>query len=69
MGSHRGIYYCVGGVPYRVRTGVAAVKGRCPRPLDEGDIITVTGDLLLVISERATRLHNILLLPITSNYS
>ncbi len=25
------------GVPYRVRTGVAAVKGRSPRPLDEGD--------------------------------
>src|SRR5690348_15568015 len=25
------------GVPYRIRTGVAAVRGRCPRPLDEGD--------------------------------
>jgi DNA invertase Pin-like site-specific DNA recombinase len=25
------------GVPYRIRTGVAAVRGRCPGPLDEGD--------------------------------
>ena len=24
------------GTPYRIRTGVAAVKGQCPRPLDEG---------------------------------
>ena len=23
------------GTPYRIRTGVVAVKGRCPRPLDE----------------------------------
>src|SRR6266851_4332598 len=27
------------GVPNRIRTGVAAVKGRCPRPLDDGDVI------------------------------
>ena len=27
------------GIPYRIRTGVAAVKGRCPRPLDERDIL------------------------------
>ncbi len=27
------------GTPYRIRTGVAAVKGQCPRPLDEGCIL------------------------------
>ncbi len=26
------------GVPKRIRTVVAAVKGQCPRPLDDGDI-------------------------------
>ena len=26
-----------GGVPKGIRTPVAAVKGRCPRPLDDGD--------------------------------
>src|SRR6266852_2979965 len=25
-------------VPNRIRTGVTAVKGRCPRPLDDGDL-------------------------------
>ena len=27
------------GVPYGSRTRVAAVKGRCPRPLDERDAL------------------------------
>jgi hypothetical protein len=27
------------GVPNRIRTGVAAVKGRCPGPLDDGDVV------------------------------
>jgi hypothetical protein len=27
------------GVPKGIRTPVAAVKGQCPRPLDDGDII------------------------------
>src|SRR5512135_781258 len=28
-----------GGVPNEIRTRVIAVKGRCPRPLDDGDVI------------------------------
>ncbi len=27
------------GTPNRIRTGVAAVKGRCPGPLDDGCLI------------------------------
>ena len=27
------------GDPYGIRTRVAAVKGRCPKPLDEGAIV------------------------------
>src|ERR1044071_1290239 len=41
------------GVPTGIRTPVTAVKGRCPRPLDDGDCESVgggnrdrTGDLL-----------------------
>ena len=26
------------GIPYGIRTRVAAVKGRCPKPLDERDL-------------------------------
>ncbi len=29
------------GVPYGIRTRVAAVKGRCPRPLDERDALSL----------------------------
>ena len=29
--------YSKAGVPNRIRTGVTAVKGQCPRPLDDGD--------------------------------
>ena len=32
-----------GGVPNRIRTGVAAVKGRCPGPLDDGDAAASRG--------------------------
>ena len=28
----------ISGVPKGIRTPVAAVKGQCPRPLDDGDI-------------------------------
>ncbi len=27
------------GVPRGIRTPVTAVKGRCPRPLDDGDLV------------------------------
>ena len=30
------------GVPYGSRTRVAAVKGRCPRPLDERDTLSAS---------------------------
>ena len=33
-----GISQCEDGVPKGIRTPVAAVKGQCPRPLDDGDV-------------------------------
>src|SRR5438876_854084 len=43
------------GVPYGSRTRVAAVKGRCPRPLDERD---AHGEkLMLTASELTYRRH------------
>ena len=30
------------GVPKGIRTPVTAVKGRCPRPLDDGDVLIET---------------------------
>ena len=34
----------VGGVPTGIRTPVIAVKGRCPRPLDDGDPVAAQVD-------------------------
>ena len=39
------------GVPYGNRTRVAAVKGRCPRPLDERD---ADGELVVQRRKRVT---------------
>ena len=32
------------GVPKGIRTPVTAVKGRCPRPLDDGDAVKASAD-------------------------
>ncbi len=37
--GHQGVRFLFdAGVPTGIRTPVTAVKGRCPRPLDDGDI-------------------------------
>ena len=41
-----GVLFCLDGVPKGSRTPVTAVKGRCPRPLDDGDLGVV--DLVCV---------------------
>ena len=33
-------YTLKNGVPKGIRTPVAAVKGQCPRPLDDGDLVS-----------------------------
>ena len=38
------------GVPYQIRTGVFAVKGHYPRPLDERDIWYLVEVTLLCLS-------------------
>ena len=56
------------GAPYGIRTRVAAVRGRCPRPLDEGDIAfaNVTQFLLQMQALKAddSRVSNPWLLPL-----
>ncbi len=46
----------VSGVPKGIRTPVTAVKGRCPRPLDDGDAeigLQITDLLFLLKMSRA----------------
>ena len=38
------------GVPKGIRTPVTAVKGRCPRPLDDGDLLKAQRKLLNINS-------------------
>ena len=40
-----GLTYSIFSDPYGTRTRVAAVKGRCPRPLDEGAKSQTAGDI------------------------
>ena len=46
------------GDPYGIRTRVGAVKGRCPRPLDEG--VSYLWNFVLVISYKSNPLYNYL---------
>ena len=40
------------GVPNEIRTRVTAVKGRCPRPLDDRDVVVNYSDIILVHPKR-----------------
>ena len=44
------------GVPYGNRTRVAAVKGRCPRPLDERD---ADGEWFVLYGKRVTLTYRV----------
>ena len=37
------------GVPTRIRTAVTGVKGPCPRPLDDGDVLKAVSSKLCLI--------------------
>ncbi len=39
------------GIPYGIRTRVAAVKGRCPKPLDERDASGLKRCLLKILTQ------------------
>lgn len=41
-------FYVYIGVPTRIRTAVTGVKGPCPRPLDDGDILAFLCRLRLI---------------------
>ena len=54
--SHRCGGFLLYGVPKGIRTPVTAVKGRCPRPLDEGRAIRRYIKSLAVTGKRHTEL-------------
>ena len=64
------------GIPYEIRTRVAAVKGRCPRPLDERDneptrigLVKSTAQIKPVfglLADKVTDHRHCCLLPITA---
>ncbi len=49
------------GVPNRIRTGVTAVKGRCPRPLDDGDSHVLLRCCKIDTAQRLLALRDLLL--------
>lgn len=52
------------GVPDEIRTRVAAVKGRCPRPLDDGDVVS-----FLIYSEKKVNKINIIKIEFSQRIS
>jgi hypothetical protein len=46
LGTAKRVSPCLNGVPMGIRTPVTAVKGRCPRPLDDGDALASRRDLV-----------------------
>ena len=42
--------YAKSGVPKGIRTPVTAVKGRCPRPLDDGDLMRESSRFLVEVT-------------------
>ena len=47
--------FCLSGTPYRIRTGVTAVRGRRPEPLDEGSIYCFVSIKLSFVEAGLTR--------------
>jgi hypothetical protein len=49
------------GVPKGIRTPVAAVKGQCPRPLDDGDMLSYLnqGFITLIATQDMVELRGI----------
>ena len=57
------------GVPTGIRTPVTAVKGRCPRPLDDGDLRFVTDEIGGAKRDRTADLYNAIVALYQLSYS